>query len=450
MADVCFYYGDDAPNLVATRRIGPDSKRLDGATCAHCGRPNPAPANALGTGYDYDIIDSEVIRNRLQTKDGHLILPHGVSYEVVVLPERPDIPLAVLEKLEKLVRDGATLLGPKPSRDTSLADYPRCDERVKAIAERLWGPGDGRQTRERSYGKGRVASDRDAVREVLRQRGIGPDFAYSYLGKPADLDYIHRRTIDADIYFVSNTQMEYAEAECTFRVAAPRQPQFWHPDTGDIEPCSAFERVTGGIKLKLRLPPAGSIFVVFSGPVGEATTTSPPADNNSPAASLEITGPWEVRFPTNLGAPPSRVFEELVSWTAIPDDGIKYFSGTATYLKEFDVPESLLAGGSRLELSLGQLRNVADATLNGKPLGILWKPPYSYDVTGIVRGGRNELKIEIVNLWANRLVGDAKLPREKRVTRLTQKVPISGPLESGLLGPVRITIQKHEPANHGE
>jgi hypothetical protein len=89
-------------------------------------------------------------------------------------------------------------------------------------------------------------------------------------------------------------------------------------------------------------------------------------------------------------------------------------------------------------LDLGQVRNVADATLNGKPLGIAWKPPFSYDVTSLIRVGKNELKVEIVNLWANRLVGDAKLPREKRVTRLTQKVHINGPLESGLLGPVQL------------
>jgi hypothetical protein len=89
-------------------------------------------------------------------------------------------------------------------------------------------------------------------------------------------------------------------------------------------------------------------------------------------------------------------------------------------------------------LDLGQLRNVADATLNGKHLGIRWKPPFTYDVTGIVRSGKNQLAIEITNLWANRLVGDAALPREKRITRITQKVPVSGPLESGLFGPVQL------------
>ncbi|MEI7899480.1 MAG: glycosyl hydrolase [bacterium] len=441
VGDVCFYYGDDAPNLVATRRIGPDSKRLDGATCAHCGRSNPASADALGCGYDYDVVDSEVIQNRMQVKDGRLVLPHGVSYAALVLPDRADMPLPVLARLETLVRDGVTLLGPRPSRDTTLSGYPRCDEQVKAIAARIWGPDTGTETRERSFGKGRVVPDRKRVRDALQQQGVGPDFAYSSPGKPADLDYIHRRTLNADLYFVSNTQMEDAEADCTFRVP-PRLPQFWHPDTGTIEPCTAYTRVAGGMKLRLRLPPAGSVFVVFSGTV-TADVPEPLAKvEGKPLLSHEITGPWEVRFPPNLGAPASHIFEELVSWTTIPDDGIKYFSGTATYLKEFEVPAALLTGDDRLELSLGQLRNVADATLNGKPLGILWKPPYVYDVTGLVRSGKNELKIEITNLWANRLVGDAKLPREKRVTRVTQKVPVGGPHEAGLFGPVQVRVSK--------
>ena len=150
---------------------------------------------------------------------------------------------------------------------------------------------------------------------------------------------------------------------------------------------------------------------LFRNRTGGRPETCGREDSKTPAP-LDITGPWEVRFPPNLGAPPSRVFDQLVSWTTIPDDGIKYFSGTATYLKEFEVPAAMLIDGHRSELDLGQLRNVADATLNGKPLGILWKPPYTYNVTGIIRSGKNELKIEIVNLWANRLVGDAKLPRE--------------------------------------
>jgi hypothetical protein len=138
------------------------------------------------------------------------------------------------------------------------------------------------------------------------------------------------------------------------------------------------------------------------------------------------------------GAPESCTLEKLVSWTEMPDDGIKYFSGTATYLKSFEVPEAWSKGDLRVELSLGELRNVAEVSVNGKPLGILWKPPYKVDVTGLLKSGKNELKIDITNLWANRIAGDEKLPREKRVTRITQKLPVPGPHPSGLFGPVQL------------
>ena len=192
------------------------------------------------------------------------------------------------------------------------------------------------------------------------------------------------------------------------------------------------------------------IFDANSALCGAAPQTDPTPvakADSKPTAPLEITGPWEVRFPPNLGAPPSRVFDQLVSWTTIPDDGIKYFSGTATYLKEFEVPPSLLADGRRLELDLGHLRNVADATLNGKPLGILWKPPYSIDITGAVRAGKNTLVVEVANTWTNRLTGDAFLPPEQRYARSNMRASLSRketPLQpSGLLGPVRIILAKN-------
>lgn len=439
VADACLYYGDDAPNLVATRRIGPKPQRLDGDSCAHCGRPNPAPAIELGNGYDYDVVNSDVLLTRMKVENGRLTLPDGMSYAVLVLPDRPDMPRAVLEKIDQLVRDGATVLGPKPVRSPGLTAYPQCDRDIQSLAARLWGDCDGKQVRERAYGTGWIVWDRKRVRDILQQRGIGPDFSYTSRGEPVDLDYIHRRTTDTDIYFVSNTQMQEAEADCVFRVAS-RRAQLWSPDTGEIQPYPDSERVAGGVKIKLRLPPGGSVFVVFG---GDAEPTLPPPTTKAPTtmlAPLEIAGPWEVKFPPNLGAPPSRVFEKLVSWTTIPDDGVKYFSGTATYLKEFEVPASTLARGRHLELDLGQLRNVAEATLNGQPLGIRWKPPFSYDATGIVRPGKNTLSVRITNVWANRLAGDANLPRDKRITRVAQKVTLGGPLEAGLFGPVQLSV----------
>jgi hypothetical protein len=439
IGDVCYYYGDVAPNLVATRRIGPDSKRLDGAICAHCNRPNPAPVDALGSGYDYDVIDSDVIQNRLQVKDGRLVLPHGVNYSALVLPPNEEMPLPVLETLEKLVLEGATVLGPRPTRSPSLADHSQNDEKIREIAGRLWGAATDAPSQDKVFGKGKVIPDRNRIREVLMGQGLGPDFSYTSPGTPADLDYIHRRTLNSDIYFVSNTQMTYAEADCTFRVQS-RKPAFWHADTGAITPCTGYTRVAGGMKLRLRLPPAGAVFVVFSGAVTADLSEPLVKVDGKPLQPLAITGPWEIHFPPNRGAPESCTFEKLVSWTEMPDDGVKYFSGTATYLKNFEVSEAWLKGGAQIELSLGEIRNVAEVTVNGKALGILWKPPYTLDVTGLLRPGKNELKIDITNLWANRLVGDAKLPREKRVTRITQKLPVQGPHVSGLLGPVTLLL----------
>jgi hypothetical protein len=363
-----------------------------------------------------------------------------VNYAALVLPPNEEIPLPVLEKLEKLVLEGATVLGPRPTRSPSLADSSSSDEKIRAIAGRLWGAPTDAPPQDKVVGKGKIIPDRNRIREVLMGQGLGPDFSYTSPGAPADLDYIHRRTINSDIYFVSNTQMAYADAECTFRVNG-RKPQFWHADTGVAEPCTAYTRVAGGMKLRLRLPPAGSIFVVFSGTVTADLPEAPAKVEGKPLQPHEITGPWEVRFPPKRGAPESCTFEKLVSWTEMPDEGIKYFSGTATYLKSFDVSEAWLKGGSRIELSLGEIRNVAEVTVNGKPLGILWKPPYVVDVTGLLKPGKNELKIDITNLWANRIAGDEKLPREKRVTRITQKLPVPGPLPSGLFGPVTLLLK---------
>ena len=439
VADACFYYGDDAPNLVATRRIGTNPQRMDGDTCAHCKRTNPAPVSALGDGYDYDEVNSDVILTRMQVKNGRLTLPDGMSYAVLVLPDRADMPLPVLKKIEKLVRDGATVLGPKPIHSSGLTGYPKCDAEIQSLAVKLWGDCDGQTVREHTYGKGWIIWDRNRVREILEQRKIIPDFVCSTTDNNADLDYYHRRTADADIYFVSNKGLNPMDTECVFRVTG-KQPHLWLPDTGEVQKCEAFEIGSDSTRVTLKLSPGGSVFVVFSGKP-ETLRATPPAALPPPAAPVEITGSWLVKFPPNLGAPSSKTFEKLVSWTDIPDEGLKYFSGTATYLKDFAASAETLVSGRRVFLDLGLLRNVADVTLNGQHLGILWKPPFKIDVTAAIRSGTNQLQIDVVNVWANRIVGDAKLPKAQRVTQMAQKLPVQGPHESGLLGPVKLCFE---------
>ena len=129
-------------------------------------------------------------------------------------------------------------------------------------------------------------------------------------------------------------------------------------------------------------------------------------------APLEIGGPWELRFPPNWGAPDKVTLDTLVSWSEHPDPGVRHFSGTATYAKTFEVPGDLLSAGRRVYLDLGQVRIMAAVKVNGKDLGLLWKPPYRLDVTDILKAGSNALEIGVTNLWVNRMLGDEELPED--------------------------------------
>jgi len=405
------------------------------------------------------------------------------------LPERQDMPLAVLQKLDKLVRAGATILGPKPTRTDTLTGYPRCDQQVKDLADKLWGECDGKTIHERRHGRGRIVWDRNRVRQVLADLGIGVDCTFSSKTGTDGLDYVHRRTEQADIYFISNSNDDWVDMECIFRVSGKR-PELWMPETGAVARYPVYESVAAGAKVPFRLPPCGSAFVVFREPADAEHLVAVPeiVEGKPPTAELpsrvveliagrqgklellawrggacvlrgtdgmrrevvvetvteprELTGPWEVRFAKDRGAPESKVFEDLHSWSSDPEDGVKYFSGTAAYHKQFDVPTDWLKGGDRVFLDLGRVRNVAEVTLNGRRLGICWTSPWRLEVTGILQPGTNTLVVEVTNLWANRMIGDGKLPPGKRICRSCLP-PLNGePLESGLLGPVRIIQAK--------
>ena len=133
-------------------------------------------------------------------------------------------------------------------------------------------------------------------------------------------------------------------------------------------------------------------------------------------APLTLDGPWQVEFPEGWGAPRTTTFEKLQSWTESDNEGIRFFSGIATYRKTFELPDSL-ATTDRLFLELGDLAEIAEVTLNGKRLGLAWLPPYRIEISGAVRAGANQLEIRVANLWANRLNGDSLRPESDRFTR---------------------------------
>ncbi|MBN1443214.1 MAG: glycoside hydrolase, partial [Planctomycetes bacterium] len=221
-----------------------------------------------------------------------------------------------------------------------------------------------------------------------------------------------------------------------------RRPEIWDPVTGRIRAATDFRQSEGRTIVPLRLPPFGSVFVVFREPIG-ARESGAGAPNFPESVQLaELTGPWTVRFDPEWGGPRESVFERLIDWTEHPSSGVRYYSGTATYEKTFDLPATRAGGGDRICLDVGDVREMARVRLNGRDCGIIWTPPFEIDITEAVRATGNRLEIEVVNQWTNRLVGDERLPPGERrtrtnITRITKDSPL---LPSGLLGPVTIRV----------
>jgi hypothetical protein len=496
VGDVLFYMGENSP--VGIRLSQP-----------------------LPPSYDFDACDTPTLLERLSVKGNKLVLPHGMSYEVLVLPNEREMTPKVLRKIGELIKAGAWVIGPKPLRSPSLVDYPRADEEVKKLADEIWGDLDGVKATERRYGKGRIFWGKK-VEEVLAMKGVKPDFEFEGTLPGTAITYIHRRDGDVDIYFLSNQRERFETVRCRFRVKG-KVPELWHPDTGKVERAPIFRFVEDRTELTLNFDPYGSVFVIFRQPTRErkgivkvlrngedafqpssiATEIGePPAARLSVTSQgkwellafapgdyeietttkkkvkveiasvpkpIEVEGPWEVHFPPNWGAPERALFEKLISWSEHPDEGIKYFSGTARYVKEIDIPKEILGKDKEIFLDLGDVEVIARAWLNGKDLGIIWKKPFQVDITDVVKAGRNVLEVEVTNLWVNRLIGDEHLPehceyngigREGSLKEIPKWVwegkpsptgrytfavwrhySADSPLRvSGLLGPVRIIV----------
>jgi hypothetical protein len=170
---------------------------------------------------------------------------------------------------------------------------------------------------------------------------------------------------------------------------------------GEIPPAVVEANGQGAIQLCVTKP--GDYQCVSDS--GETITSVP-----SVPEPVQIPGPWTVTFPDGWGAPPQIQLDKLVAWNEHSDPGVKYFSGTATYQCQFNVPQELLAPERRITLDLGNVAVMADVKLNGQPLGVLWKAPFQLDVTSALVAGPNTLEIAVANLWVNRLIGDQQLP----------------------------------------
>jgi hypothetical protein len=375
---------------------------------------------------------------------GKLTAPGGATYEVLVLPERDDVDPQVLRSVEQLVRQGAMVIGKKPLRSSGYAFHPSRDAEVQSLAAKIWGNCDGRTVKQVKYGRGIVACGL-TPREALRQRGVGPDFQFESGSGDADLDFIHRSLpSDAEIYMVRNKKKRQELGMAEFRVKG-RQPELWDAVTGEIGAVREFVSTDRGTRLRVRLEPEGSAFVVFRKPgAPKARARAAPSDST---ASLLLPGPWTVKFMDGPAAPPSVTLSALRSWTESSDPREKYFSGVAEYETEFILPKGWIGGDRRVTLDLGEMWAVAEVRLNGRDLGVLWNRPFRADISAAAREGSNRLVVRVANNWVNRLVGDALGlgPKVTRTNVTTTGVPSRAWREvelrpSGLMGPVQVKL----------
>ena len=355
--------------------------------------------------------------------------------------------------------------GPRPTASPSLLHYPERTLQVQTLARELWGDMDGVTLNQHGLGKGMTYAG-VSLDEILTRLKAPQDFASS-----GSLDnapaWVHRHTRDADIYFVANQADRPQHMEARFRVTG-KDVAVWRPMDGSVTKASYTSAVdmdqrTGnrqpGLQPALYASDAGftvvpldlaereSVFIIFRNapPPTSRVTTAPKQTTLS-----ELSGSWTVAFPDHSGAPGSMVMPALTSWTSNADDGVKYFSGTATYTKTVQASTGWFRPGEHLYLDFDKVRDIAEVQINGKPVGVLWAPPYRLDVTAAMKAGTNRIEIKVTNEWTNRLIGDALLPPEKRI--LSQATggragSFGSPpqlKESGLLGSVRLVSVKGE------
>jgi len=429
----------------------------------------------LPAGYSYDLVNAEVLTERMSVDtNGDLVLPDGMRYRMLAVDLEEDVmPVEALRKVVELVEAGATVvLGKRaPTYTPGLKNHPRATKELATLSARLWDS----TTKTRKMGKGIVMAGMPLA-EALAQVGILPDFEGTE-------DYIHRRDGETDIYFVAGQ----GRVDLTFRVAG-KEPGIWDPTTGNIIPVVRYLKTDDGrVTLPMTLPASGSLFVVFRKPErqphitaanGPARITIEGRDGNTApirfwkdgqyafgnslgktirvdiaglSGPLALDDSWEVRFASGWGAPESIVFDQLVPWDTHEDSSIKYFSGTATYRKEFELSPAQAEG--LLRLHLGKVGCIARVRLNGEEQGVVWTAPWAIDMTGAAKPGGNLLEIDVANVWQNRLIGDAGLPADQRRTntnvilekgertrryRCSSVNSIDELTPSGLMGPVRL------------
>jgi hypothetical protein len=466
VSDLLYFYGDQVPGFVRVKSDDP---------------PQVLP------GYDYDVVNEDALTHRLLFNGADLRTPEGLHYHALALPASHWVSYAALIWIRQFVNQGGVIIGLKPTGPLGLipsgaeAEYER-------IADTMWAGCAGGAATAR-YGQGTIHCSADA-RDALTATGIAPDFSYRLNTAGVDalgtlsFEFVHRRTANAEIYFVRNTQPMELKATLSFRVRG-REPELWNVDDAARVPALAYKETDEGrTEIPLTFPAKGSVFVIFERPtqrhlveiekegstvfpsIREGTgvfstgkqswiatvpgtyraTDSHGAKQTFTVSATELQAPidtsWTLSFPAGWGAPSSVPVDRFQSWTESTDPGIRYFSGTAVYRTNLQIPAGFVTPGRQLWLQLGQVREIATVTVNGRTAETVWRQPFGVRIDPLVHAGDNIVEIKVTNLWPNRIIGDLQPSGTARYTHsnvraYTKDSPL---MPSGLLEPVTVQI----------
>ena len=393
-ADIAYFYGQD-----------------DCLTGLYCVNLPKIPKE-----YAFDYINDDALIHSL-TFDGKLLhATGGTTYSLLALdPNCRVLSVPAMRKIAELAEQGCPIWGTIPTVNASLSDKTSEFERLRS----------------RILKSGKVISA-PTLADALAKIGLGADLRSADMDS---LDFVHRHMSDGrgEVYWVRTTASAPLQTTVSLRVSG-LEPEIWHPEDGRIEK-AAYTMHDGRTDVRLSLTPHDAVFIVLRHATS-ATSYSPATRSARQLTALD--GAWDVSFPSGYGAPATARFEKLISLSESPVREIRYYSGTTEYTKEFSIASLDKAAGYRL--NLGKVGCMAEVTVNGKTLGTLWKAPYSIDITPALQSGKNTLRVKVVNLWPNRIIGDLQsdAPRKYTWSSFCGFKADSPLLPSGLMGPVTI------------
>jgi len=482
VSEICYFIGDRMPDFQARQ-----------------------PLYELPYGYKADHCNPDILINHLVMENGMIILPDRAAYKMLLLPDDQVMELETLVKLEKLITDGAIVVGPKPSHCLSLFNHDTDNQNLRSLADIIWGSVDGKTVYENNYGKGKVIWGKP-IQDILTGEKIHPDIENN-CEQPENFLFYHKVMGDQEIYYLVNQSDEVRQVEFLFN-EADKRPYLWDPMDGSIHQCMIFSQEGSRTRIPLTFRPRQTYFVVFdkSEPgeyfveIQKSGITLFPAPGQIAGPEilprLEIRnddqlevysgsggeytmisnkgGKYQVNIPETETYSVERItgtigflkedksirtipVNELNSFTEYEDPFVKFYSGTANYRIQFDLPEGWLEPGFIYIFNLGETGATANVKLNGSPLGIIWEPGTEINVDGVLKPGTNTLEVLTTNVWRNRLIGEIR--GSGKIDKSWSTSPIhqylnenSALLPAGFTGPVKllkfkpgiITFDNHE------